>query len=60
MQSNVLQQQGLQQKARVVGHVELPQQVENLRIDHNPDDFLCSQAAVPWEGDALRRCEWSR
>ncbi len=54
MKSNALQQD-IQQPARIVGHVDLPKQEEKVRISHDHDDFLSSQAAVPWEGDALRR-----
>ncbi len=54
MKSNALQQE-IQQTARIVGHMELPQLVEDIRNISNPDDFLSSQAAVPWEADALRR-----
>jgi len=54
MKSNALQQD-IQQPVKIVGHVDLPEQEENGGDITNPDDFLSSQAAVPWEGDALRR-----
>lgn len=48
-------QQELEETAKIVGHVELPRQEEVCPSKTNPDDFLVSQAASPWEHEVVKR-----
>jgi len=49
-------QRELEKTAKIVGHIELPKEHQPAQpVKADPNDFLASQAASPWEHEAVQR-----